>query len=545
MSKQILAVANFRVSSDEQLLSNSLARQEQSVRKAADELGVIITRFWSGSVSSKKGSNVDRKDLEEMLAECRRNPSIKYAIFDELDRFMRSMLEIGYFIIQFKQLGVQVKFASQPNLKTDTAADTLLLMLEAFKAEGSNEERQRKSIAGQTTALQQGRYPFSPKPGYISGTQKGIQEPHPIKAPILQKALLKIATHKTTPTQALIELNKTAFVNNHSLYKMDKFRKIITDPFYAGIVEIKKQVNVRNENGLHQPLITIEQHLELVRIMENKKKNQSGPRKNGNPKYPLSNLVTCGLCEGKQYSRYVGYDHGNGKNPSLVYEKYRCRACKRYLKREELHPKVVEQFKMNPINKYGVDDLLEALDIVWKQKEGQAEQDKARVSFKIKNIKESISSQAIAAIDPENSMIKQEILANIAKKKDEVADLEDQLSKLSYKSENDRERFLKFAFEFVENMGHRFLEISPDNRMRCKQIVFPAGFYLDADNKVYTPEISYLIRLAAKKKDTEVSIESHLVQQVLKSYHQIRDELIRWRQILEVPYQEYLQAQSL
>jgi hypothetical protein len=47
--------------------------------------------------------------------------------------------------------------------------------------------------------------------------------------------------------------------------------------------------------------------------------------------------------------------------------------------------------------------------------------------------------------------------------------------------------------------------------MRCKQIVFPAGFYLDADNKVYTPEISHLIRLAAKKKDTEVSIDCFLV----------------------------------
>ncbi len=512
MPKQILAIANFRVSSDEQLLSNSLARQEQSVRKAADDLGVVITRFWSGSVSSKKGSNVDRRDLEEMLTECRRNQNIKYAIFDELDRFMRSMLEIGYFFIEFKKLGVQIKFASQPNLKTDTAADTLLLMLEAFKAEGSNEERQRKSIAGQTTALQQGRYPFSPKPGYKRGTDVGVQELHPIKGPILRAALLKIATHKTTPTQALIELNKSDFVIGHSLYKMDKFRKIITDPFYAGIVEIHKQVQVRNENGLHEALISKEQHLELLRIMDNKKKVQSGPRKNGNPKYPVSNLVSCSECTDKTNGRFVGYDHGNGKNPALVYEKYRCRACKRYLTRQELHPKIEKQFKDNPFNEYGVNDLIKALDIVWKQKEGQAEQETARTSFKIKSINETISNQAIAAIDPSNAVIRQEILANITKRKQEVVELEDQLSKLKYKSDNDRERFLKFAFIFVENMGSRFLEISPQNRLRCKQIVFPAGFYLDTNNKVYTPEISYLIRLAANKKDTEVSINSHLVQ---------------------------------
>jgi len=38
---------------------------------------------------------------------------------------------------------------------------------------------------------------------------------------------------------------------------------------------------------------------------------------------------------------------------------------------------------------------------------------------------------------------------------------------------------------------------------------------------------------------------SSLVQQVEKSFHEIRDELARWRQILAVPYQEYLVSRSL
>jgi len=58
--------------------------------------------------------------------------------------------------------------------------------------------------------------------------------------------------------------------------------------------------------------------------------------------------------------------------------------------------------------------------------------------------------------------------------------------------------------------------------------------------KVYAPEISVLCRLAAKKKDTEVSDNSHVVQQTQKSYHQIRDEIARWKDVLGVPYQEYL-----
>ncbi len=515
MPKQNLAIALCRVSSLEQLESNSLSHQKDNVLKAADELGVIIPEdgIWSGHVSSKKGVNFDRKDLKEMLEYCGKHPNVKYLIVQEVDRFMRSPDEQVYFQVLFmNKVGVKIWYADKPELNKDDIYAGLMRYMEGFRAAGSNDERQRKSISGQTKALEDGRFPFSPKPGYKRGTEVGVQELHPVKGPILRATLVKIATHKTTPTQALIELNKSDFVIGHSLYKMDKFRKIVTDPFYAGIVEIHKQVQVRNENGLHEALISTEHHLELLRIMDSKKKTQSGPRKNGNPKYPVSNLVSCSECTDKTNGRFVGYDHGNGKNPALVYEKYRCRACKRYLTRQDLHPKIQQQFKNNPLNKYGVNDLIEALDIVWKQKEGQAEQETARLNFKIKSITETIGNQALAAIDPSNALIKQEILSNIAKRKFEVKDLEEQLSKLKYKSETDRERFLKFAFDFAENMGSRFLEISPENRLRCKQIVFPAGFYLDTNNKVYTPEISYLIRLAAKKKDAEASIDSHLVR---------------------------------
>src|SRR5690606_16116786 len=145
-------------SSTEQLENNSLNRQREAVLQAAQELNLEIPDdgWWSGSVSSKRGTNINRRDLQEMLERCRRDKKIKYIIVDEVDRFMRSMLELGYFIVEFKKLGVKLLFASQRNLTTETATDTLLLMLEAFKAEGSNEERQRKSISGQTKAILEG-----------------------------------------------------------------------------------------------------------------------------------------------------------------------------------------------------------------------------------------------------------------------------------------------------------------------------------------------------------------------------------------------------
>lgn len=514
MTNQILAIANCRVSSDEQLLNNSLARQKLSVDEAAVKLNAQITRYWSGSVSSKAGTNIKRKDLLEMLDFCKHNKKVKYAIFDEYDRFMRSVNEGPYFEVLFHQLGVKVWYASESDtFNGNDAMAKFMRTMSAFKAEGSNEERQRKSISGQTAALRQGRYTFAPKPGYKKGYERGIQEIHPIRGPLLQEALLKIVNKQVTPTQALIDFNKTEFfANGKAKYKMDKFRKIVTDPFYAGIVEIDKQVKVRNENGVHDPLITKDQHYELVRIMSDKKKTQSGPRKNGNPKFPMSNDVTCELCIGKRYCRFVGYDHGNGKNPNLVYEKYRCRECARYLSRQQMHEQVEQQFKDNPMTLQGKIELLKALDIVWKQNEGQAEQTITRINHKIESITLSINQQVEAATNPDNAVIKGDILSAIANKKTEVSSLEKELAELQNGRNDDKEQFLKFAFGFIDDIGSNYFTVSKESRRKCKQLVFPAGFFVNADKKVYTPEISILYRLASNKKDLSETEKSFMVR---------------------------------
>ncbi|MFZ1249799.1 MAG: recombinase family protein [Candidatus Saccharimonadales bacterium] len=515
MSKQVLAITTCRVSSPEQVENNSLDRQGAAVLAAAEQLGATIPEDgqWSGSVSSKAGTNINRKDLKEMLEYCRKHPQVKYLIVHEVDRFMRSIKELFYFEVEFEKLGVQVWYASQPELNTNDYKSKLFKALEAFKGEGSNVERQGKSIAGQTTALQQGRYTFCPKPGYMKGDEPGIHKPHPIRGQALRKVLLDIVSKRVTPTQGLIDLNNSEFMKGHSLYKMDKFRKIATDIYYAGGVVIDKQVKVHNLNGLHEPLITLEQHEELVRIFEGKQKNQTGPRKNGNPKYPLNNIIHCDVCQGKQYNRIVGVDITNGKS-SKIYEKYRCRACKRALSRDEIHEKVTRLLRSNPISDAGIADLTKALDIVWKRREGENQQEAVRLRHKLTSTQESISQQVEAATDPDNASIKTEIMANIAKKKEEAKNIEDQLYKLTKKAEDDYERFLKFAFSFAADTSQKFLDplTSQENRLRFKQIAFPAGFGLDANKNVYTPEISELIRLAGNKKDLSITDKSLLVR---------------------------------
>jgi DNA invertase Pin-like site-specific DNA recombinase len=514
MTKQILAITTCRVSTPEQEENNSLNRQAIAVKQAAEELGAIIPNDgqWSGSVSSKVGSNIHRKDLKEMIAYCKKNPRVKYLIVHEVDRFMRSIKELFYFEVEFEKLGVKVWYASQSELNTDDYKSKLFKALEAFKGESSNVERITKSIAGQTDALRSGRYPFAPKAGYKKGTETGIQEVDGSRGAVLKETLVSVASGLKTPPQALKELNESIFMKGRALYKMDKFRKILTDPFYAGIVEINKQVIYRNENGLHEPLITKIQHEELVRIMHSKKKNQSGPRKNGNPKYQLSNQVSCANCIESSKGRFVGLDLTNGRNKAVVYEKYRCRSCKKYVNREEMHSMVKKQFDDNQLSDNGKKALIKALGVVWKQNEESSAQEAVRLKHKIKTIKTVVENHVEAATDPSNALIKQDILDSIKKKRLEVEELEDRVSSLTDKDFSDKERFMKFALGFADDMGKVFFEISKENRLRCKLLIFPGGFYVDSKNKVYTTKISPLIRLASIKKDLPITEKSLLVR---------------------------------
>lgn len=511
---EILAIANCRVSSNEQLKNGSLGRQKTSVELAAAELKADLIKVWSGDVSSKKGLNVDRKDLEEMLALCKKEKRIKFVIIDELDRFMRSMLEIGYFLVLFNNLGVKVVFASQPSLKTDTAADTLMLMLEAFKAEGSNEERIRKSISGQTTALQEGRYTFRPKPGYMKGHLKGVHVVHQDRGPALRLVLKRMALGLVDPTDALIELNNSDFTKDHSPYKMDKFRKIVTDPYYAGVVEINKQVKVYNEHGEHEALITLDEHHRLLEIMSKKPKYQTGPLRKGNPLFPLNNFVEHHDCvQSKDKGRFVGFPHDNGKT-SKVYYRYKCRSCNKLWLRDDVHPKIIDLFQRYEMSEDTTNKIIDALDVVWRRDNENRLQKMESLKRSVVKLESAIEDRVESATDPSNSQIKDDLLRLIDKKKSELLSLKNQLKTLVVAEDEDREEFMKFAVDFILQTGRNFLDprVSKVNRIRCKQMLFPGGIVMGKNDKVYTPEASIFYRLAKNKKDLSLVEKSFLVQ---------------------------------
>ena len=67
------AIALCRVSTKGQMLDGNLEPQEERIIRAAAILNVDVVKWWKLAVSSRKGKNLERKDILEMFDFCKSN----------------------------------------------------------------------------------------------------------------------------------------------------------------------------------------------------------------------------------------------------------------------------------------------------------------------------------------------------------------------------------------------------------------------------------------------------------------------------------------
>jgi site-specific DNA recombinase len=146
-TKRFKAVALCRVSTARQRAEgSSLEAQEKYVYECAAYHTADIVKMWSLDTSSKKGKNLARKDLNEIMQYCKQTKGISYLILDEVDRFMRSVDEYYWWKVEFKKIGVFLAYAKLPEIThQDNPMAVMREMMEVFRAEASNYERISKT----------------------------------------------------------------------------------------------------------------------------------------------------------------------------------------------------------------------------------------------------------------------------------------------------------------------------------------------------------------------------------------------------------------
>ena|GEM_PF-226050 len=506
--KKEKAIALCRVSTTGQLLEGNLEPQEKRIRLAANIINVELVKIWKVAISSRKGKNVKRKDLTEMLEYCKRYKSTKYVIVDEVDRFMRSISEYYWWKMEFQNVGVQLRFANRPEVDPESDRAVFDELIDVYRAEQSNNERIHKTPEKMAAKMRAGYYPSNPHTGYKISSIPGLHIPDEPNWSAMQKTFSEIACGECTISEGLKRVTERGLRTKNYGPKavggrkidMHRWKDLLKDPYYCGVIKFKDW-NEENENGLHTPIVTKEQHRILSEMVNSKGKRFIVNRKN--PLFLMSNEIECNKCllGKKRNPRLVGYTQRNGiEKGNKEYQRYRCRQCNLPILQKDLHGQIDEELKHLILTEHQKNKLIDHMQRIWRSHEkGLLERVRIALGY-VETLKAKKSNLiSLLANNPELADdIKEEL--NTVKK--EIKQKESEYSEATgYGS--DLTKFIKFAFDYLENAKQNWWSLDKETMKRCKQIFYPSGIQLLENKKVYIPEISPIYRYETNKKVPE------------------------------------------
>lgn len=485
-STKVKAIALCRVSTVKQgIEGSSLEAQEQRVYDCASYLDTEIVKFWSLARSTRKGKNYQRKDLMEMLAFAKLDKKVKYIIVDEPDRFMREFKMYYYWQVRFQEeAGAKLVYAKKPHLAHEENMMTIMEeMMDVFRAEAANLERITKTTSNMQTRVAAGYYPSNPKTGYMRSETPGLHVPKEPEWAMLRSGFLQVL--EGLPIKDVVAgINAAGYKEKTGKFlDTHRFKILLNDPFYAGIIQMSNWTV--NPKGLHKAMITSEQHELLKNIV---KGVVYTPHKQYNPEFPLSKIMTCKECleAGAKNPKIVGYVNNNGKGN--YYQRYRCRACKKnYMLRDELHEELGDILAGLRLAEDKVKDFLSGLRHVWEQEQA--------TSF---NTTEGLKNRLATLENDKKTVILKQIRGQLADDRadiavealdEEITAIKSQIASIST-IEQDFIDFIEFSINITESFREKFWQLDQEHQVMCKQLLFPDGFSVSRDKKVYTPTIS-------------------------------------------------------
>jgi len=516
----IKALAIGRVSTKNQADNNhSLDAQRSNVDKMAVELDCQIVKRWEMAVSSKKGKNLKRKDLNEARAMCRYDKSIKYILLDRVNRLGREAQYLTYYMLQLEiDYGVRLIFCdpSQQELNGTDAKTFLKRVEKLVDAEQENEERSEVSNTRMKERVALGYYPFYPHQGYKkTAAADGLHVRDEPRFSLLQKALKATASLEMTPKQAQQWLVANGY-RTPTIYRKDDngikhakgnrpidlshFTDIMKDDYYAGVLTVKDWPV--NEHPLHEPMITLEEYEINLAVANGREVRR---KQKYNPDFPL-NLGMHDACADED-GKITGILHSNGKG--WARNEYVCRHCKKRVPQELVHQHFQDILDRLYPAEDGPELLTAALKEVWDKNQAY------RIEL-VKRLKQQLEglngkkSELIATLAA-NPDLADDIKAEIATIKAQAAEIERQLTEASDVTEEFKE-FMLYALNYVEDLRQKFWTLPGESVAKCKQLLFFDEIYVGLDGKVYTPQISPIYTLLKAKDDPKVVKNANMVE---------------------------------
>jgi DNA invertase Pin-like site-specific DNA recombinase len=355
-----------RVSSKRQETDGSgLESQENRCLNDLHSLGIPHARTFFDSFSGG-GDFMKRPAMKEMLAFIDANPHKKFLIdFDDLKRFARDVEFHFKLRAAFRVRDVALRCLNY-NFDESPEGEFAEVVM-AGHAQLERKQNRRQVIQKQKARLDAGYWPFSRKRGYTM-TKDPVH--HMLAVPNEDSRILTAALEGFASGKLVRQVDVARFLVEGGFWKknrqpekyLDVVLAILTDPFYAGLVEYLPW-EVERRQGRHQGLIS-PATFEIIQARLQKNNVNVRVRKDTTEDFPMRGLTLCPC--GRPYT--AAFSKGRHK----YYPYYFChnRMCEFYGKavpKKDIEDGFTKVLKCGELKPEIGNVMGEVFEIAWKQ----------------------------------------------------------------------------------------------------------------------------------------------------------------------------------
>jgi len=265
------AVIYTRVSTDEQAKNGlSLKGQEDAAREFCKREGIEVAEVFCDAGESAKTTN--RPQLIASIAYCTKYyKDVDFYLVWKLDRLARKAYDTAVIDANLQKLGIQLLSVTEPI--TDSPVGSLTKTMLAGFAQFDNDVRAERSTSGIKRRIEEGGWPHMAPLGYknFTDSQKRPTLITTEQAPLIAKWLreyLKGGYKLRDMNQLAWDMGIRSKQGKRLSYQQTI--NMLRNPVYAGLV-MSKMLDSPVQ-GLHEGLITISEHEEILDKLDNRKK---------------------------------------------------------------------------------------------------------------------------------------------------------------------------------------------------------------------------------------------------------------------------------
>jgi len=363
------ALVYCRVSTEEQAKEGySLDAQEKICTKfAKDNESQVISVYRD---EGKSATNLNRPALQDLLAKCQQDKSIGAVIVQETDRLARNTKDHLTIRAMLKKEDIKLISVAQPMLDDSPEGnmiDTILASVNQFQSDINS----RKTKKGLQEKFNSGWWPGWAPLGYMSKTvnDRKIVTSDPNRWQLIKKGLKMYLTGNYSALEISDSLYKKGLISKTGKKVCNSIMiNTLKNPFYAGIMKWNDQ----EEPGKHAAMITLNEHKQILSIMDNHNMHACRRRKHN---FLLRGFIFCDICG----QRYTAEKHRTSKKVDY----YHCSAgSKKHsnqgqnIEVKELEKQIEEKFKDIQFSKEFINLIIQKVQKFYQERKGEKIQEK-------------------------------------------------------------------------------------------------------------------------------------------------------------------------